>query len=302
MASWQRRLREHFYRLAASGWVSPRWFLPDCPRPADLPGRTGRLRLEIVSHCWRYSHLLAYQLGSLVLYPPHDCDVRMTVFFSPEDAPTARLLDFFTRQSPANVAWNWWPIEKQRLFRRGLGRNLAAKATDADWIWLTDCDTLFQRDCLDELARQLQSRQDLLCFPLEEACTELLEQSDPILTAAAEPAVVDIEPGRFTSRTINRRAIGALQIMHGDVARRVGYCGAIAFYQQPLEKWQKTYEDRAIRWLLGTDGTPIQVPHVRRVEHAQKGRYHFSGVPAWLRPLVAGVRRATLFYRRGKAR
>src|SRR5690606_16316725 len=83
-----------FYRVAASGWISPRFFLPRVPSPAELPARTGRLHIEIVSHCWQYSHLLAYQLSSLVLHPPENTTVTMTVFHNPEDAATSSLLRF----------------------------------------------------------------------------------------------------------------------------------------------------------------------------------------------------------------
>ena len=43
-------------------------------------------------------------------------------------------------------------------FRRGIGRNLAAKSTRADWIWFTDADIVFQEKCLDTLADLLQGR------------------------------------------------------------------------------------------------------------------------------------------------
>src|SRR5690606_37588747 len=96
---WHDPIVSLFYRVAASGWVSPRFFLHAAPDPRKLPGRTGRLTVEIVSHCWQYAPMLAYQLSSLVRYPPRELTVRMTVFYSPEDAATSALLDFFGRQT-----------------------------------------------------------------------------------------------------------------------------------------------------------------------------------------------------------
>lgn len=283
------QLQESFYRFAASGWVSPRWFQREVPRPESLVGRTGRLQIEIVSHCWKYAHLQAYQLSSLVLHPPQDCDVQLTVFYCPEDERTVELKEFFDRHTPRNVTWKWWPLEKERLFRRGIGRNLAALATKADWIWFTDCDQLFHAGCLDAVNRELQGRQDLLCFPTDVACTRLLENDDQVLTATSKPAVVDIDPAQFEPQ-VHHRAIGALQILHGDVARSLGYCNAIPFYQQSVPRWNKCYEDRALRWLLQTQGTPISVPGIYRIEHVSKGRYaETGGEPDLIRKIAAQV-------------
>lgn len=290
MTSWRDSLAERFYRLAAGDWVSRKHFLPEIPDWQKLPKRTGPLRLEIVSHCWRYAHLLAYQLSSLVLYPPTKLSVQMTVFHSPEDQKTIDLLKFFGTHSPHNVTWNWWPLERTRLFRRGIGRNLAALATQADWIWFTDCDQVFHRGCLDALAGQLEARNDPLVFPRQEQCTPLLETADEMLQATMHvPAIVEIDPERFETVT-HDRAIGPLQITHGDAARKLGYCNSIPHYQKPVDRWQKTFEDRTFRWLIGSQGSPIDVPGLFRIEHVQKGRYDSHAESAWLRTLLRRLR------------
>jgi hypothetical protein len=274
-----------FLRLAASGWVSPRWFLPNVPDQTKLPARTRELSLEIVSHCWQYSHLLAYQLSSLVLHPPTKLTVRVTVFYSPEDTRTAELLRFFSGLPTPKVTWNWRPLDRWHLFRRAIGRNLAALQTAADWIWFTDCDVVFHEGCLDALADSLQGRRDPLVFPREEKCTALLASTDPLLEAAAHrPALVAIDPTQCHP-VVHTRAVGPLQIAHGDVARQIGYCACLRYYQKPAARWQKAYEDRAFRWLLRTHGTPIDVPGVFRIKHLDKGRYRAGH---W----TANVRRA----------
>ena len=57
-----------FYRFAASGYLPARWFARVHPDDVEKSARTGKLKLEIVSHCWRYDHFLVYQLSSLVHY------------------------------------------------------------------------------------------------------------------------------------------------------------------------------------------------------------------------------------------
>lgn len=275
-----------FFRLAAKGWVPAKWFEPDLPPVEARAARRGRLRLEIVSHCWNYSHFLAYQLSSLVIYPPVDIDVAMTVFYCREDEKTVRLLDFFSCQNVPGITWNWRPLPRQQLFRRGIGRNLAALETAADWVWFTDCDLLFRNGCLDALSELLQARRDALVFPEEERCTELLSGDNPMLVAGVEEhRLLDIDPGIFTSH-FPGKATGPLQIAHGDVCRAVGYCRSIKLYQTPSEVWCKAHEDRAFRWLLNTRGKPLPVPGVYRVRHVSKGRYTGTGTNTRLRMFI----------------
>ncbi len=268
-------LLETFYRLAASGYFPRGWVAGAPPAWSPQPHEDGPLQLEIVSHCWQYSWVLTYQLSSLVLHPPERVRLQMTVFYCPEDEPTHRVLEFFGRQSHPNITWNWQPLRKELLFRRAIGRNQAALATRAHWIWFTDCDQVFHHGCLDSLVDVLARQDGPLVFPREVRCTELLGLDDPLFRAVADgPSLVDIDSRRF-SPVIHTRAVGALQIVYGDVARDMGYCNSIKFYQEPLTHWQRTFEDRTFRWLLGTQGEPIDLPGLYRIEHVRKGRRSF---------------------------
>lgn len=262
-----------FFRIAAGGWVPARWFEPDLPSEQSRVAPTGHLHLEVVSHCWNYSHLLAYQLSSLVLFPPEKLDVTMTVFYSPEDTNTVDLLAFFDKKQIPGVTWNWRPLPRQELFRRGIGRNRAALETKADWVWFTDCDLMFRDNCLDTLADLLQGRRDALVFPQEERTTALLAEDNPMLRAGtSEPGVLDIDTSHFTVSHPSK-ATGPLQIALGDVCRAVGYCRNIPLYQQPADVFAKCHEDRAFRWLVHSSGKPLPVPGVYRIRHISKGRY-----------------------------
>ncbi len=269
-------MQETFFRLAATGLVPRTFFAPELPMTPPPPPAGRPLELEIVSHCWRYSHLLIYQLSSLVLYPPEETSVTMTVFFSPEDPATVALLDFFGHRKVPRVRWNWQALEKTRLFRRALGRNLAARRTRADWIWFADCDLVFRAGAMDSAGRALASRDDRLVFPRRHLITELLDPEDPILVSGrGAPRLLDIgtdpECASYTP-DVREKAVGALQIVRGDVARAGGYCGTIPFYQRPVPRWRRTHEDRVFRWLLGTHGTPVDIEGIFRIRHQRKGR------------------------------
>jgi len=291
------RLRLALVWLAVSAGLPSRWFQAPPPPEAERAAPTGKLHVQIVSHCWRYSHLLAYQLSSLANHPPRDVAVTMTVFYAEEDNDTARLLELFGSMNVPNVSWDWQARDKTRLFRRSIGRNEAALASTADWIWFNDCDVILKDDCLDVLGAELQGRRDTLVYPSHEFVSPVYEPGDPVLEAAREPGVVDIDPASFVRRDYTR-AVGAMQITHGDVARAVGYCRNIGVFQQPTDRFAKAREDRAFRWLLGTSGVALEVPGVYRIRHQVKGRYHKQGVSTRLR---TQVRKIQLWMREGRA-
>jgi hypothetical protein len=283
------KIEETLIRIAMMGVVPARWFLKP-PDPSTISARSGELSIEIVSHCWQYAHLLAYQLSSLVNFPPARARVRMTVFHAEEDTRTMALLQFFGGLAVPGVTWNWQPLSRARLFRRSIGRSIAARGTDADWVWFTDCDILFHRNCIDTLAGLLQERRNFLVYPKEERVTAMLAETDPVLIAERDrPRVVDIDTSQFTLMANPPKAKGAYQIVHGDVARQVGYCDQLAVFRRPAPRWAKTYEDAAFRWLLGTPGIGLDIPGVYRIRHVQKGRYGDNRTAAVVR---GNIRRA----------
>ena len=83
------------YQFVARRFLPISWFRRVDPARIPRARRQGRLRLNIVSHCWRYSHYLTYQLSSLVIHRSSRLDLTMTVYYSPEDEPTQEVLSFF---------------------------------------------------------------------------------------------------------------------------------------------------------------------------------------------------------------
>ena len=263
---------EWFYRFAASGGVPASWFGPDYAVLPEQKETNKPLSLEIVSHCWSYANILTYQLSSLLLFPPKETKVCMTVYYEPGDLRTVEVLKYFQGREAENVHWNFCPLEKKYLLRRAIGRNLAARKTTADWIFFTDCDVLFRDQSLDLLSRQLKEKQSLLVYPESHMVSELLPNEDALFTDYSRAGMIrDIDPRSF-HREERNRAVGGFQITRGDAARLGGYCGDISYYHRPVRRWRKCYEDRTFRWLLGTQGTAIDVPGFYRIRHAAKGR------------------------------
>lgn len=289
---WHDRLTGWFYRAAASGLVPARMFRPPLLPETARHAATGHLQIEVVSHCWQYAHLLVYQLSSLVQFPPTRATVTMSVYYSPEDKDTVALLEWFGAIQVPGVIWQWRELPKQALFRRAIGRNEAALATAADWVWFTDCDLMFRERCLDTLADLLQGRRDALVFPRIERCTAVLPDQDPLLnTGLALQRIATVDDASFVALP-RSRATGPLQITHGDIARTQGYCRNLHYYLRPSATWCKAHEDRALRWLLGTRGTPLDIPGVYRIRHETKGRYTRGDINTRLRSTIRRLARA----------
>ncbi|MEX1220545.1 MAG: glycosyltransferase [Idiomarina sp.] len=275
---------EFLLRFAASGYLPARWFyhapansfLKEKPKPPE--------QIEIVAHCWQYSHLFVFQLQSLVNNPPTQFKLVFTGFYCKSDKQTVELIEHYRQMQLANVEWNFIALSKERLLRRAIGRNKAAKATKADWIWFTDCDVIFGPDTFTSLFEQLSEERSILVFPKKVNRTALLCKDDAILKKNREEAV-DLNvlaTCKFKNHTFEK-ATGAVQIVAGSIARKYGYCEGVNCYQQPQERWVKTYEDRAFRWILGTHGKPLKIKQVSIIRHEEKGRYKKNTFGAKLR-------------------
>jgi hypothetical protein len=269
---WYNTYAIHFFRLIITKILPPSWFRSALPMPKERHSVDGFFNLEVVSHCWGYSNMLTYQLSSFVNYPPTKCAVTVTVFYAKEDTKSQAVIDFFNQKAVDNVTWNFQALSKGKLFRRGIGRNMAARTTNADWLWFTDCDIIFHENCLDSLAEQLQGKQEALYYPKQERTTEMLAQDDPMLRQDSEPQLVDIDSEGFSLHSRDK-AKGAFQIVHGDVARSIGYCEKLKMFQTEDDRWRKTYEDTAFKWLISSEGIPLEIDGVFQIRHVQKGRY-----------------------------
>jgi hypothetical protein len=232
------------------------------------------MEIEIVSHCVNYAKLLSFQMSSLVEHPPGEgVSVTYTLCYTEDDERTERTRRFFAGQEVERVRWNWMNLPWRRVNRRAIGRNEAALASSADWVWFTDVDYCFGAGCLERLAAEASPQRECLLFPKEIRATTR-EGGDALLAETPEePALRRVPTERWVTQQTFRCAIGGVQITRGEVCRAKGYLRDSRRWQREADEWQGCREDPVFRKALGTQGCGIELPEVYRIRHNAKGRY-----------------------------
>lgn len=235
------------------------------------------MTVEIVTHCYRYATLLKFQLSSLVLWPPEEVAVVMTVFHTAEDEGTVQVLDDFGAREVPGVRWNWKEQPTLSLCRRSIGRNLAALGTVADWVWFTDADYWFSEACWAGFPKVDSAGSDLV-HPKRIWIHKTHEMGDRcILAAKQERALVQADPDEFQRARLSR-AIGGVQIVRGDWCRVHGYLPGHSRAQRPAKTpgFTRCVQDVVFRQEYGRSGSPpprrIDLPGVYRIRHSRAGR------------------------------
>lgn len=236
--------------------------------------------VEIVSHAWAerfpiYAAALTYQLSSLVLHPPQKCRVSVAVCCTLGDARVAEVIANFYKRYKLDIRTVL--LDVPSLGRRAIGRNAAAKSTEADIVWFADVDYVFGHDCLDALAVMEWPDDVSIVFPkrIKIQCDHATgdKELEFVLHRSMKFAgIVGVLTDQFVDHTHNR-AIGGVQIVRGDLARRHGYLDGHAKWQKPLTdgKMFHTSEDMAFRRQCKEHGRAmgIELPNVFRMRHSE---------------------------------
>lgn len=233
------------------------------------------MKIELVTHCYQYASLLKYQLSSLVLNPPPaDIGLKVTVFYTEDDTETSNVLRSFLQFQIPNLEWNWRSQPPLELCRRSIGRNLAALASDADWIWFTDADYWFGSECWASF-RKLGTHESCLIYPRYVSHHRTHAMGDVAIHAAhSREGLIGADPAEFEPKKM-RKAIGGIQIAKGEVCREKGYLKNGRKAQTPVREllFERNKADVWFRRDLGTGGAAADIDEVYRIRHSQAGRY-----------------------------
>lgn len=234
--------------------------------------------VELVTHCYavKYKHYaqgLCYQLGSLLLDKPKNCDVMATICTSKDDKDTIRVIDWAVGEGvKVEVVY----LDIDRLGRRAIGRNIAAKITKADLIWYSDCDQVYREGIIDRLIEIKWQKGVVIIYPRRIKINATYELGDNTTNLVGNtPRLLDINPMEFIEKRYPR-AIGGVQIVQGFYAKQFGYLDESKKWQRPTNgTFQSCRCDRNYRTACVSRGgriTAVTLPGMYRIRHSIAGR------------------------------
>lgn len=237
--------------------------------------------IRLISHCYaeadrRYAGMLSQQLASLIRWQPR-CHAEIVVVHTTRDVDTVAVLDIAERNMPARgtVSLIRMALPTGMVLRRCIGRHRATVESDARMIWYTDADYLFGPGALDSACELGDDP------PLRYPRDVFIHASHAIGDAACSSALAELDGGKLALPNLadfavrpERKAIGGIQIVNGDLARRIGYLD--------IPGWREPAPDDAgfqpcacdVRWRKVNDlgsGTPAYIPQVYRCRHTGTG-------------------------------
>lgn len=235
--------------------------------------------LDIVTHVWakrheQYAWHLQLQLTSVFRFAPLE-SVKVFVCHAPDDELTVRILDFFSEKMPDNV--QRYALPHGHLFRRAVGRNLAALATRADLVWFADVDYFWKQGAFDTLCALDPCHWRGLLMPAEVWRHRDWALGDALVDRIKQGGVGFSEipdDGEFVA-TREKIAIGGMQIVPGDFCRAHGYLNGTRWIE-PLDPPPRSFisfrDDIAFRRQEGLGrGHKITIPEVYRIRHTENG-------------------------------
>jgi hypothetical protein len=248
------------------------------------------VKLEIVTHCYcppgvtQYAKMLEWQIASLQKHAVGFSQVDLYVCCTTSDLATCRGLEFAWEHHGLadylQVYGEFMPPEQ--LFRRAIGRNQRALTTTADIVWFTDVDYFVGPGFLQAVSDcPFLTPSSGLTYPNKININIKHELGDKML--------LDVEPGAiddslFASKRL-RKAIGGVQFVGGDVARKYGYLKQRDKWQTPVDASKGFRQCRCdVPYRMGMakefGGVPrFEAEGLYRIRHTTAGRdYDVNGV------------------------
>lgn len=237
--------------------------------------------IEIVTHVYcppdvdQYAEHLRWQFASLLRHAG-EVGVRWSVCYTRTDARSAATVETLgnalTGPAATGFVLQGIDLPPERLFRRAIGRDWAARHSPADVVWFTDVDYCFGPGSLAAALAGVAGRSGLF-MPAEILIHRDHATGDADVAAARSVLLPEPDPAHFAARR-QRVCIGGVQIVDGDTARRVGYCGGTRWTEpvDPAAGFRSCRCDRAFRKLNGFRAVALPIPNVYRLRHSRDGR------------------------------
>lgn len=235
--------------------------------------------IEVAVHCFadqlpQYAAMLRFQASRLAAHCPGNAAVfhSIAVASAANDRTTWSVIPDIVRLASKTYQPRIVTLPKELLFRRSIFRHRISQESRADVIWYADCDYLIGEGAIEAILAQVQ-KTDGLRFPREYWRHLDHDRGDETWQKMASQAVLPpIDPSQF-ELIPSKFAIGGIQLIGADEAKRIGYLGG------RRSKWQRPVnpdipfadfrDDSTWRRKLPRGyGRSIDVPNLFRVRHS----------------------------------
>ena len=258
------------------------------------------MKFEVVSHIYsgsmaQYWQAMCYQLTALEQAVAEGVDVTATVFCCPvvNDPATHAMLDVFAGDWLRRIE-----LPKLRLYRRSIGRNMAALATAADVVLFTDCDYVWPATTFRS-AEQKFKPTAIMSFARFISMHRDPVRGDAVIARLASPGRATLPEFTEVDWMVRRelRGIGGNQWVDGDYCRKYGYLNSSTTFQADADRIDIPFwnfrDDASFRRGVGAYlGISGRKPNGRRREFYGNGM-DLPGV-ARLRHVMAPYKNADL--------
>ena len=234
--------------------------------------------IKIVTHCYavnkgQYAIMLRAQISSVIVNSASPA-ATIVVYHTAADRDVRAVLDDFDGH-PAVQSVN---MEKERLWRRSIGRDWATQNdVDSDLFWFADCDYLFGPETLNHtyVSWKALGRPEFLWPKSYLACADKAVCDDFLKRSVGVRGL--LYPIQVLEQCQERacpRAIGGVQIVDGEYARRAGYLRHVKKWQTPaVSPFPDFRDDVQFRRQVEADGKSVALamPNLYRIRHTEVG-------------------------------
>ena len=194
-------------------------------------------------------------------------DVSLTVCFTLDDERTRSVVEWGQSHFPITAI----TLEPSHLFRRAIGRHIAANSTKADMVWFTYVDYLFTRDSLVTSYNKYVGSIAPLIFPKVVWTSHTHKEGDKYTEEQfGQDEPLEIDEDLFYAREM-KKAIGGIQIVNGKWCREHGYLDGTKWVQ-PVESNHFVSCKCDVPFRKGMDSVRHDIAGVYRVRHSKAGR------------------------------
>lgn len=232
------------------------------------------MSIEIVSHCYavdlpQFAYFLDAQLWSLETYAPPGTKISICCWL--DDELTCETIVKHQHQDRLDITMLF--LSRKDLFNRAIGRNFAALRTKADIIWFTDVDHVFGGGCLTCLEKQMERSQAVLHYPSEIKINKTHQVGDKYWNQIKDEGRFYLDTDDFITKLYNK-AIGGVQIVPGDFARKYGYLNdnpRALKKTDGVKPFPSFRDDVKFRKFCEAQGETkkLQLPNLYRLRHTQ---------------------------------